>query len=135
MSDEHDPSIETEGLAEVPATPEQTAPVENQTSGGTPTLPPNMSLQKAVELGEYDPEFLSGFPEWHSLSPHAQLQYIRQALDNRERQLVVQWAEISNVIDFSKKPHLDEALKNIESQRKKVNTDREKLYIEYSRKS
>lgn len=135
MADEHDTSIEAESSPEAPSTPEQTDQVENQTSGGTPTPPPTMSLQKAVDLGEYDPEFLSGFPEWHSLSPHAQLQYIRQALDNRERQLVVQWAEISNVIDFSKKPHLDEALKNIENQRKKVNTDREKLYIEYSRKS
>jgi hypothetical protein len=46
---------------------------------------PGMTLLKAVELGEYKPEFLETFAEWHNLSSHVQLQYIRQAIDNRKK--------------------------------------------------
>ena len=35
-------------------------------------------------------------------------------------------------VDFSKKPHLKEALKNIETQLHKVEEDREKLFVKYS---
>ncbi len=91
-----------------------------------------MTLQKAVDLGEYDPEFLSGFSEWYTLSKHGQLQMIRQALDNRRRQLLTQYAEINNVIDFSLKPEMSVALSNINKQLKKLEYDREKLYLKYS---
>lgn len=94
---------------------------------------PMMSLQRAIDFGEYDPGFLSGFAEWHQLSRHAQFQLIRQALKNREGQLIQQWAEINNVLDFRTKPHLQEALRNIEAQRRKVLEDKEKLYMEYSK--
>jgi len=103
-----------------------------KSSGGKPVS--KMTLQRAIELGEYDPEFLSTFPEWHTLSPHVQLQFIRNGLDNRERQLVVQWSEINNVLDFRLKPQMREALRNIERQLDKVHTDREHLYLEYSKK-
>ena len=93
-----------------------------------------MTLQKAIDLGEYDPGYLSTFPEWQMLSPHVQLQHIKQGLDNRERQLITQWAEVVNVIDFSKKPLLQVALRNIEKQLKKVHSDRERYYLEYSSK-
>lgn len=100
-------------------------------------LPPKKSsaltLQDAVEMGEYDPSFLSTFAEWHTLSRHVQFQYIRRALDNRHRHLVTQWAEIFNMLDFSKKPELSYALKNIQEQIKKLDKDRERLYIEYSK--
>lgn len=92
-----------------------------------------MTLQKAVDLGEYNPDYLATFPEWHDLSRHVQFQFIRQALDNRRRQLIVQWAEVNNVLDFGEKPQLKEALKNIEKQLKELEKDREKLYIEYSK--
>ena len=92
-----------------------------------------MTLQKAVEMGEYDPDFLSTFPEWHELSRHIQFQMIRQALDNRDRQLTVQWAEIVNFLDFRLKPHLREALENIQKQQKVLQKDREKLYLEYTK--
>jgi hypothetical protein len=93
-----------------------------------------MTLQQAIELGEYDPDFLATFPEWHTFSPHVRLQYIRQGLDNRKKQLTLQWAEINNVLDFRLKPELQTALRNIEKQIKKLETDREKIYLDYSEK-
>lgn len=84
-------------------------------------------------MGEYDPKFLSRFPEWHELPRHSQFQLIRQALDNRRKHLTVQWAEIVNILDFSKKPHLQEALQNIQDQLDRLNEDRERLFTEYSR--
>jgi hypothetical protein len=107
--------------------------LEHGKSSGKPAKAPKMTLQKAVELGEYEPEFLATFPEWHTLSRHVQFQFIREGLDNRNRQLVVQWAEINNVLDFRLKPHLKEALENIQRQIKKVDEDRERLYLEYSK--
>jgi len=92
-----------------------------------------MTLQKAIDLGEYDPSYLATFAEWHTLSRHIQFQYIRKALDNRHSHLITQWAEVNNMLDFSKKPHLTQALENIMSQIKKLEKDREKLYLEYSK--
>lgn len=92
-----------------------------------------LSLTKAIELGEYDPDYLSRFDEWSQLSRHSQFELIRKAIENRLRQLIGQYAEINNVLDFSKKPHLQEALKNIDDQRKKVLEDKENLYLEYSK--
>ena len=92
----------------------------------------SMTLQQAVEFGEYDPEFLATFSEWHTLSKAVQFQYIRKALQNREQNLRVQWAETVNFLDFSKKPELKEALNNIDKQLRKVEQDSERLYIEYS---
>lgn len=92
-----------------------------------------LTLQKAIDLGEYDPEFLASFPDWHLLGRHAQFQMIREALDNRRRQLVTSWAEINNVLDLRLKPELKEALKNIELQLKKLDDDWEELYLKYSK--
>lgn len=93
----------------------------------------DLTLQKAIDLGEYDPKFLGQFPQWHTFSRHIQFEYIRKALDNRNRQLITQWAEITNVLDFRLKPHLQEALRNIEAQLQTLKEDKEKLYIEYSK--
>lgn len=92
-----------------------------------------LTLQKAIEFGEYDPQFLSGFPEWNQLPRHSQFQLIREALENRRKHLLTQWAEITNVLDFSKKPYLKEALRNIEAQWEKLAKDKEKLFLEYSK--
>lgn len=91
-----------------------------------------MTLQKAIDLGEYKPNYLAQFPEWHTLSRHMQFEYIRKALDNRNRQLITQWAEITNVLDFRLKPHLKKALENIEKQIEDLREEKEKLYVEYS---
>lgn len=97
------------------------------------TSSPILSLQKAIELGEYEADYLSQFSEWNQLSRHSQFQLIKQALENRLSQLAVAWSDINNLLDFSKKPHLQDALRNIEEQRLKVLKDKESLYMEYSK--
>jgi hypothetical protein len=106
---------------------------ENTLGGGTSAAPTSMTLQEAINMGEYNPEYLSTYPEWHQFSKHTQLQYIRMALENRRKQLLMQWAEINNMLDFRLKPELQEALKNIEKQMKKLAEDREHLFLEYSK--
>src|SRR6185369_13519677 len=107
---------------------------ENSLGGGsTMQAPGKMTLSQAIEMGEYNPEYLSTFPEWHQLSKHTQFQYIRMATDNRRKQLLMQWAEVNNMLDFRLKPELKETLKNIEAQMKKLTKDREQLYVEYSK--
>jgi hypothetical protein len=105
---------------------------EKPISRGT-TSSKAITFKEAIELGEYDPKYLANFPEWHTLSEHVQFQYIRTAIDNRNRQLVAQWAEINNMLDFRLKPQLAVALKNIEKQIKKMDSDKEELYLEYSK--
>ena len=111
---------------------EDKEPQETVPSGSPQQAASTMTLQQAIDMGEYDPQYLANYPEWHQLSKHAQLQYIRKAQDNRDQQLITQWAEINNVIDFRNKPELKKALMNIEVQMKKVDADRERLYLEYS---
>lgn len=101
-------------------------------SSTTPSSSTLMTLQKAIDLGEYNPDFLSGFAEWHTLSKHTQGQLIREAIKNRKQQLIQQWAEINNVIDFQLKPKLKKALKKIEAQSKKVDKDEEDLFLKYT---
>ncbi len=111
---------------------------EDGESGETlqPSAPPplktGMTLEKAIELGEYDPNYLATFPEWHNLSRHIQWEYISRALNNRDRQIMQQYAAVNNILDFSKKPHAQAALKKIEEQIKSLQADRERLLIEYS---
>lgn len=107
---------------------------EKLSGGGKPARSQFMTLQKAVDMGEYEPDYLATFAEWHELSTHIQFQYIKQGLDNRNKQLITQWAETFNILDFSKKPHLQTALENIQKQIKKVDRDRERLYVEFSAK-
>lgn len=107
---------------------------EKRLGGGSPKQAAGvMTLQQAINMGEYYPEFLATFPEWHQFSKHTQFQYIHQAIENRRKQLLMQWAEVNNMIDFRMKPELHETLKNIEAQMKKIEKDRERLYVEYSK--
>lgn len=92
-----------------------------------------MTLEKAVDMGEYDPEYLASFPEWHTLSRHIRWEFIKRALKNREGQIMQQYAAVNNVLDFSKKPEAQAALKNIEEQYKKFRDTKEKLLMEYSK--
>ena len=100
-----------------------------QSAGQVPSK--TFQLREVVEMGEYDPEYLGTFAEWHTLSKPVQWSLIKKALDIRERQLVQQWAEINNILDFRLKPELKIALKNIEKQRHQVMKDRETLLMEY----
>jgi hypothetical protein len=102
-------------------------------STSTPKPSKNLTLKEAIELGEYDLNYLSTFAEWHSLSRHIQFQYISEAIENRRKHLLMQWSELDRMIDYRLKPHLKEAQENIQKQLKKVMTDREKLFVEYSK--
>lgn len=93
----------------------------------------SITLQQAIEFGEYDPKFLANFSEWHTLSKHIQWELIKKALENRHRQLIAQYAELSNVLDYSKKPRIQEATKNVDKQIKNLMQDKERLYVEYSK--
>ena len=104
----------------------------NFSSGGS--VSQTMTLQKAVDMGEYNPEYLSTFSEWHTLSTHVQLNYIRQGMDNRRAQLLTQWAEMDRAVDHRLKPELQAAQNNIWKQLEKLESDRERIYFEYSEK-
>lgn len=109
-------------------------PKEQNLSSGPPPQKANITLQQAIDFGEYDPKSLSNFAEWHTLSTHIQFQLVRKALEIRHKQLITQYAEINNVLDFSKKPHIHVALKNVEKQIAELMKDRERLYVEFSNK-
>lgn len=98
-------------------------------TGGSPkkTTDPVMTLQKAVDLGEYDPEYLSTFPEYQTLTPHLQWRMVHQAIKNRRTSLNVNWAEIANQPDYSKKPHLKPIQESIEKQLRQLQIDEENL--------
>lgn len=102
-------------------------------SGGQPKQTSQvMTLQKAIDMGEYDPDFLATFPEWHQLTRHIQWEMIRQGLRNRRKQLVTNWGDIQRQNDFLKKPHLAAALKNVEKQLSDLKSEEERLLVEYS---
>ncbi len=93
----------------------------------TPTKVAHITLQRAVDLGEYDPEYLSSFPEWHDLTPHLQWRMVHQAIKNRRTSLNVNWAEIANQPNYSQKPHLKPIQESIQKQLKQLQADEENL--------
>lgn len=93
---------------------------------------PPISFEKAIELGEYSPQFLSQYPEWKQMSRHVQYQFIKQALDNRHKQLRRQWADLNNQLDYRLKPHLAEAKKKVEQAMQELNVEEEQIMVEYA---
>lgn len=102
-----------------------------QTNPPVSPVTPSMSLEKAIELGEYDPDNLIIYPEWHTLSKHLQWTYISKGIDNRRKLLRVHWARVANSPNYSQKPQLQQALRGIEKQLDELQMDEEKLSIEY----
>lgn len=49
--------------------------IEQNLRSKPPVTVTKLTLEKAVELGEYDPDYLANFPEWHTLSRHIQFEY------------------------------------------------------------
>lgn len=86
-----------------------------------------MTLQKAVDLGEYDPEYLSKLDGWNDLTSHLQWRMVHQAIKNRRTSLMVNWAEIANHPNFSKKPELKKIQESIENKLKQLQNDEEEL--------
>lgn len=113
---------------------DEQAPKERNLGQGAPSQTPTITLQQAIDFGEYQPEYLANFAEWHTLSPHVQWQLIRKALDIRHKQLITQYAELNNVLHLSKKPHVQHAMKSVEKQIQQLMQDRESLYVEFSEK-
>jgi hypothetical protein len=91
-----------------------------------------LTLNQVIDLGEYNPKFLSRFSEFKRLSRYSQFQLIRKALKNREKQLRIHYAEIVNSLNFSKKPHLKKGLENIQKQIKDLAKEEDRLLLEYS---
>lgn len=92
----------------------------------------SVSLHEAVEMGEYDPKYLSTFAEWQKMSKNMQWQMVRRALKNRRKLLRLNYAEIFNQLDFSKKPELKVAMENVQKQIERLQEDEEKFQVEYS---
>jgi len=92
---------------------------------------PKMTLEKAVEMGEYDPKFLATFPEWSTFSDNIRWHYIRDAIRNRRRFLLLNWAETNNVLDLRLKPEMNDVLDRINDQLKALNAEEEKLRLEF----
>ena len=92
----------------------------------------SVSLKEAVEMGEYDPNYLSTFAEWQKMSKNMQWQMIRKALKRRAFLLRVNYAEIFNQLDFSKKPELKQALENVQKQIEKLQDEEARLQLKYS---
>lgn len=105
---------------------------EPSSSGGFSPTTYTMTLLKAVELGEYDPEVLSQWPEWHKLSQHARFQLVRKGLKNKDFQLRSEWAEINNQLNFSQKPYLARALKEVEKQITKLREEEDRMYTMFT---
>ncbi len=117
----------------------ETEPTEQSLSSSPASPPPpprgKLTLDKAVDMGEYDPEYLSQFPDWHELTRHMQFELIKKALANRRKQLLFQWMEITRANDYRLKPHLAEAASSIDRQLEKLTRDKEHLYAKYTLES
>lgn len=91
-----------------------------------------LTLDKAIEMGEYDPDYLAQFPEWHQLSIHLQFELVKKALAKRRKQMLTQWMEVEQANDYTIKPHLQEASRSILKQLDKLTKDKESLYAKFS---
>lgn len=101
--------------------------LEKTPTSTSPSQPQHITLQRAVDLGEYNPEYLSTFAEWQELTPHLQWRLVHQAIKNRRTSLMVNWAEVANHPNFSQKPHLKRIHESIEKQLKELQKDEEGL--------
>lgn len=91
-----------------------------------------MTLERAVQLGEYEPEYLSQFPEWTVLSKYVQLQYIREGIRNRKRSLMTQYSALNNTLHFSTKAaELEPKLNHIMDLIKQLDRDEEHFLSSY----
>ena len=89
----------------------------------------SVSLREAIEMREYGPKYLSTRAEWQKMSKNMQWQMVRRALKNRRKFLRINYAEIFNQLDFSKKPELKSAMENVQKQIERLQEDEEKLQV------
>jgi hypothetical protein len=91
-----------------------------------------ISFKESIDLGKYEVEYLSQYKEWQELDRHLQFQYISQAIINKRRQLRLQWAQLANQPNFSKKPYLAGAQKKVEKALRDLDINEELLMVEYA---
>ncbi len=105
---------------------------ERGSSGGGSPSTGQMTLQKAVELGEYKPEVLSQYGDWSLLSKHGQLQFIRTGLRYHKGQLMTQYAALFNIPNYSQKAdELEPKLNHILDLVRQVDKDEEYYLANY----
>ncbi len=95
-------------------------------------IKPSLTFKELIELGKYEEEYLSQYSEWGTFDRHIKFQFISQAIKNRRRQIRIQWANLANQLNFSKKPHLADAQKKVEKALKDLDEDEERLMVEYA---
>lgn len=93
-----------------------------------------LTFKEAIDMGKYEQEYLKQYDEWQNMDDHIRFQFISKAIENKRRQLRIQWANLANNLDFSKKPHLKEAQKKVEQAIRDLNDDEEMLQVEYAGK-
>jgi hypothetical protein len=91
-----------------------------------------LTFKESIEMGKYEEDFLSQYQEWGTFDRHIKFQFISQAIINRRRQIRMQWANLANQLNFSKKPHLALAQKKVEQALKELDEDEERLMVEYA---
>ncbi|MBP9820427.1 hypothetical protein KBC79_06875 [Candidatus Woesebacteria bacterium] len=96
------------------------------------TAQPLLSFAESIELGKYDQEYLSQYQEWRELDRQLKFQFISKAIKKRRLQLRLQWANLANQPNFSKKPHLLDAQKKVEQALVDLDKDEEVLMVEYA---
>ncbi|MFZ2153577.1 MAG: hypothetical protein WAV41_06030 [Microgenomates group bacterium] len=92
----------------------------------------HMTLERAIELGEYDEKFLETFRDWADLSQNIRFNYILRAIKNRRQFLRLNYAETFNVLDYSQKPELKNVLEAINKRLIELQLEEEKIRVEYS---
>lgn len=104
---------------------------ERQPQSTPPKKSTKMTLEKAVRMGEYDPAYLSTFPEWATFTDNIRWHYIRDAIANRRRFLLLNYAETNNVLDLRLKPEMKTVLDKINQQLIFLSKEEERLRLEF----
>jgi hypothetical protein len=97
----------------------------------TPQKKLKMTLEKAIEMGEYNPDFLSTFPEWSTFTNYIRWHHIRRAIVNRRRFLLLNYAETNNVLDLRLKPEMKLVMDRIYRQLDLLAREEERLRLEF----
>ena len=93
-----------------------------------------LTFKEAIDMGKYQEEYLAQYDEWQQMDDHIRFQFISKAIANKRLQLRIQWANLANNLDFSKKPHLKAAQKKVEDAIHDLNDDEEELQVKYAGK-
>jgi len=108
--------------------------LSERTLKSKPSTTSHMILERAIDLGECDEDFLSTFPEWQKLSNNIRFNYLLKVIKNHRQFLRLNYAETFNFLDFSQKPELAEVLNKINSRLIELQKEEENYRVKYSSK-